>query len=146
MRARWANQSTTSLTYSAASIPGRILPPHLGDRIGHFNVLTVSGLMTGVSILALWLPFNYHTSQAGIIVFALVYGFVSGAFVCLLMPCVAKSGSLDTLGQRFGTFQTVIAVRSVAVSVPFLLPGPFVIKNHPSPLWNADTLIRRTAP
>ncbi|KAK4140138.1 major facilitator superfamily domain-containing protein [Dichotomopilus funicola] len=98
---------------NAASIPGRILPPHLGDRIGHFNVLTVSGLLTGASILALWLPFNYHTSQAGIIVFALVYGFVSGAFVCLLMPCVAKSGSLDTLGQRFGTFQTIIAVSSL---------------------------------
>ena len=62
--------------------------------------------------MTLWLPFNFHSSHAGIIVFALVYGFVSGAFVSLLMPCAAKSGSLDKLGQRFGTFQFVIAVRS----------------------------------
>lgn len=65
---------------------------------------------TGASIVALWLPFNYHPSQAGIIVFALVYGFVSGAFVSLLLPCAAKLGSLETLGQRFGTFQPVIGL------------------------------------
>jgi hypothetical protein len=61
-------------------------------------------------MLALWLPFNYHPSHAGIIVFGLVYGFVSGSFVSLLMPCVAKTGNLETLGQRFGTFQIVMAV------------------------------------
>lgn len=87
------------MTPSATSIPGCILPPHLGDRIGHFNVITVCAFFTGVSILALWLPFNYHNSTAGIVVFS------------LLMPCVAKAGTLDTLGQRFGTFQMVIAVR-----------------------------------
>jgi hypothetical protein len=74
-------------------------------------VIIVCSLLTGGSILALWLPFNYHPSHAGIIVFALVYGFVSGAFVSLLMPCVAKVGSLEILGQRFGTFQTVIGLR-----------------------------------
>lgn len=80
-------------------------------------MLSACALLTGASILALWLPFSYHpaSSHAGIIVFTLVYGFVSGAFVCLLMPCAAKSGSLDTLGQRFGTFQMVVALRSVAL-------------------------------
>ncbi|GAD93694.1 MFS transporter, putative [Paecilomyces variotii No. 5] len=98
---------------NATSIPGRILPPHLGDRIGHFNVITICALCTGVSILALWLPFYYHPSHAGIIIFALIFGFVSGAVVSLLMPCVAKAGSLETLGQRFGTFQMFISVRCV---------------------------------
>lgn len=95
---------------NAASIPGRIIPAYLGDKYGHFNVLTLCAMLTGVSILALWLPFNYHPSQAGIIVFAVVFGFVSGAVVSLVMPCVAKTGTLDTIGQRFGTFQTVIGV------------------------------------
>ncbi|KAF9882669.1 hypothetical protein FE257_005663 [Aspergillus nanangensis] len=95
---------------NSTSIPGRIIPPHLGDRIGHFNVLTICAMLTGGSILCLWLPFNYHPSHAGIIVFALVYGFVSGAVVCLLVPCVAKIGDLTTLGQRFGTFQMIISV------------------------------------
>ena len=34
---------------------------------------------TGASILDLWLPFNYRPSYAGIVVFASVYGFVSGS-------------------------------------------------------------------
>ena len=72
--------------------------------------MTVCSLFTGGSILVLWLPFNYHPSHAGIIVFGAVYGFVSGAVVSLLMPCVAKVGPLETIGQRFGTFQTVIAL------------------------------------
>ncbi|KND93406.1 Riboflavin transporter MCH5 [Tolypocladium ophioglossoides CBS 100239] len=97
----------------ASSVPGRVLPPYLADRIGHFNVITVCSLLTGASILALWLPFSYYPSHAGIIVFALVYGFVSGAFVSLLMPCAAKAGSLETLGQRFGTFQPVMAVSTL---------------------------------
>jgi MFS family permease len=89
------------------------LPPYLGDRFGHFNVITACSLVTGGSILALWLPFNYYPSHAGIIVFALVYGFASGAFVSLLMPCAAKTGTLETLGVRFGTFQTIIGFRLV---------------------------------
>jgi len=93
---------------NATSIPGRVLPPYLGDRFGHFNVITACSMVTGGSILALWLPFNFHPSHAGIIVFALVYGFASGAFVSLLMPCAAKTGTLETLGVRFGTFQTII--------------------------------------
>lgn len=70
-------------------------------------------MLTGGSMLCLWLPFNYHPSHAEIIAFALVYGFVSGAVVSLLMPCVAKTGNLDTLGRRFGTFQMVISIRWV---------------------------------
>jgi hypothetical protein len=66
-------------------------------------------------MLTLWLPFNYHHSQAATIIFALVYGLVSGAFVSLTMPCVFKLGSLETLGQRFGTFQIVMTVRRVLV-------------------------------
>lgn len=62
-------------------------------------------------MLTLWLPFNYHHSHAGTIVFAAVYGFVSGAFISLMMPCVFKLGNLETLGQRFGTFQVVVSVR-----------------------------------
>ncbi|GLA55727.1 hypothetical protein AnigIFM63604_002673 [Aspergillus niger] len=61
-------------------------------------------------MLCLWLPFNYHPSHAGIIVFSAVYGFVSGAVVSLMMPCVAKVGDLQTLGQRFGTFQLIMSV------------------------------------
>ncbi|KAL3468089.1 major facilitator superfamily domain-containing protein [Aspergillus heterothallicus] len=76
---------------NSTSIPSRLLPPHLSDTYGYFNVLTISSFATGASMLLLWLPFNYHHSHAGIIVFAAVYGFFNGAVVSLLMPCVAKA-------------------------------------------------------
>tara|TARA_R110002003_G_scaffold2874_1_gene24679 strand:- start:312 stop:602 length:291 start_codon:yes stop_codon:yes gene_type:complete len=88
--------------------------PHLADQFGVFNIVTMSAGMSGVCMLALWLPFYYHPSHAGLIFFALAYGFFSGAFVSLLMPCVAKAGSIETLGRRFGTFQIVISLRFVA--------------------------------
>jgi MFS family permease len=96
---------------SATSVPGRIIPPYLADIFGHFNTFTLCAFGSGVAILALWLPFNYHQSHAGLIVFALIFGFFSGALVSLFMPCVAKLGKLETLGQRFGTFQIVVSVR-----------------------------------
>ncbi|THC94859.1 hypothetical protein EYZ11_005660 [Aspergillus tanneri] len=45
---------------NVTSVPGRILPPHLGDQLLHFNILTLSAFCTEVSILALWLSFNYY--------------------------------------------------------------------------------------
>ncbi|KAL2810568.1 MFS general substrate transporter [Aspergillus granulosus] len=98
---------------SAASVPGRIIPPWLSDRLGHFNMITLSSFGMGASMLALWLPFNYHYSHAGLFVFSGVYGFFSGAVISLLMPCVAKAGTIETLGQRFGTFQIIISISSL---------------------------------
>ncbi|KAH9885147.1 major facilitator superfamily domain-containing protein [Xylariomycetidae sp. FL2044] len=96
---------------NAATAPGRALPALFADRIGIFNTISVSSLLTGTTILTLWLPFNYYPpTHTAFIVAAAVYGVVSGAFVSLLMPCAAKAGSLDTLGQRFGTFQAVMAL------------------------------------
>lgn len=98
---------------SATSVPGRIIPPYLADVFGHFNAFTLCACGSGVAILALWLPFNYYHSHTGLVVFALIYGFPSGALVSLFMPCVAKLGKLETLGQRFGTFQIAISIRWV---------------------------------
>lgn len=95
---------------SAASVPGRIVPGYVADKLGYFNVMATVSVLTGITISCLWIPFDYHRSHAGIIIFCLAYGLFSGAYISLMMPCAAKSGSLDTLGQRFGTFQSVIAI------------------------------------
>ncbi|KAE8308031.1 major facilitator superfamily domain-containing protein [Aspergillus transmontanensis] len=79
-----------------------------------YRLLNATSVPGRASILALWLSFNYHPSNAGITVFALVYEFVSGSFVSLLMPCVAKAGSLETLGLQFGSFQMIIGVSCLA--------------------------------
>ncbi|KAF2009284.1 MFS general substrate transporter [Aaosphaeria arxii CBS 175.79] len=98
---------------NASSTFGRTIPPYLADHIGSFNVITSSAALSGIAMLALWLPFNYHSSHTGLIFFALAYGFFSGAFVSLLMPCVAKAGSIETLGRRFGTFQIIMSISNL---------------------------------
>lgn len=99
--------------YSAASVPGRVVPGFLADRLGYFNVMTIVSVLAGVSVASLWMPFNHRDSHAGIIMFALAYGLSSGAYVSLMMPCAAKCGKLETLGQRFGTFQSFISIACV---------------------------------
>ncbi|KAF2487778.1 major facilitator superfamily domain-containing protein [Neohortaea acidophila] len=95
---------------NSTSVFGRVLPPYLGDKFGYFNMVTLSAFASAIAILCLWLPFDFHHSHAGLMVFGLVYGFPSGAWVSLLMPCIAKTGELATLGQRFGTFQLVVGL------------------------------------
>ncbi|TAQ86581.1 hypothetical protein B7494_g5090 [Chlorociboria aeruginascens] len=102
---------------NASSIVGRVVPGWIADHFGYFNIIILVSGMTGISVLALWIPFDYHPSHVGLIVFSLVFGFVSGGFVTLMMPCVARSGELKNLGQRFGTFQVVLSL-SVLTSLP----------------------------
>lgn len=106
----FSDSGLLTILRSAGSLPGRIIPGHFADKLGYFNMMVFVSFLTGVSILCLWLPFDTHPSHAGLMVFGVVYGFVSGAYVSLLMPCAAKSGSLETLGQRFGTFQSVVGI------------------------------------
>lgn len=97
---------------SAGSIPGRIFPAYLADRAGYFNVTTIISMLSAVTLLGFLLPLEVITTSthAQIIAFAALYGFWSGAFISMLLPCVARLGSVATLGQRFGTFEAVIAI------------------------------------
>ncbi|KJK65552.1 hypothetical protein P875_00010202 [Aspergillus parasiticus SU-1] len=102
-------------------LPFRVVySPLTSQTASAISMCSMASFGTGASILALWLSFNYHPSHAGITVFALVYEFVSGSFVSLLMPCVAKAGSLETLGLQFGSFQMIIGVRSSSSSRSYM--------------------------
>jgi hypothetical protein len=102
---------TDKRRYSAGSIPGRVTLAALADKLGFFNMMTIISFFSALVMITLWIPFDYHSTHAGLIVFSVVYGYASGGFISLLMPCAAKSGSLETLGQRFGTFQLIMSFR-----------------------------------
>lgn len=85
---------------NATSIFGRILPGILADRIGRFNVTIATTAFSAVIVLALWLPTH---SNAPIIVFTLLFGFSSGAFVSLGPSLVAQISPIRELGVRNGT-------------------------------------------
>jgi len=78
---------------------GRILPAHIGDHLGVFNVMIILSAFGAIMTLALWLP---AASNAPIIVFAIVYGFASGCTLSIIPAMVAKLGHLSQLGSRTG--------------------------------------------
>ena len=85
--------------YNAVSVPGRILPNFAGDYIGPMNVLIPSSFLTGIMALA-WIGIH---SFSGIIAFACLYGFFSGAFVSIApVAIVALTKDLSKLGTRMG--------------------------------------------
>ena len=94
---------------SGASIFGRIIPNFLSDRFGALLVMTIMAYSTTVTILVIWLPVDVYKSTAGIVVFAVFYGFSSGAFVSLLTPVIVElsNGKLQELGVLLGTFMTI---------------------------------------
>ncbi|KXN86183.1 Riboflavin transporter MCH5 [Leucoagaricus sp. SymC.cos] len=101
---------------NAGSIPGRILPAILADYIGPYNAAVPC--IVGLAVLSFAL-FGIHTA-AGIIVFALLYGFTSGACGCFVSVCLRRdltscivlslcapaiavyAKTQDELGIRFG--------------------------------------------
>ncbi|KAK2068949.1 hypothetical protein P8C59_003563 [Phyllachora maydis] len=62
---------------NGASFFGRIIPGALADRIGRLNVLAVAALATGVVTLCLTLA----TTPGGVVAYAVIFGFCSGAIV-----------------------------------------------------------------
>ncbi|KAK1756781.1 putative MFS monocarboxylate transporter [Echria macrotheca] len=68
---------------NGASFLGRVIPGHLADVFGHYNVLIISVIGSGIVGFA-W---TAASNLAGVFVIAVVYGFMSG--VCLHMQGTA---------------------------------------------------------
>ncbi|CAK7214912.1 hypothetical protein SEUCBS140593_002350 [Sporothrix eucalyptigena] len=62
---------------NAASTFGRIIPGILADKLGRINVLATGGTATGIIIMCL----TKAHSTAGLVVFAIFFGFASGTIV-----------------------------------------------------------------
>jgi len=92
---------------NAVSILGRTLPAYLGDRYGRFNMITAFCYLSGLLVLALWLPAR---ATAPIVVFAALYGFTSGAFVSLISACIAQISEIRQIGLRNGSLFAAMSV------------------------------------
>lgn len=91
---------------NAASIFGRIIPGMIADKAGRFNVYIVAVVVSGILVLAGWIP---ATTHAGIYVFAILFGFSSGAVVSLFGACVAQISEISKIGQRTGMLSFMIS-------------------------------------
>ncbi|ATY66732.1 MFS monocarboxylate transporter [Cordyceps militaris] len=70
---------------NAASLAGRIIPGLLADKFGSLEVLIVTSLLSSLLVYC-WLVIH---NLAGIVVFCIFYGFLSGAVVSLPTTVVA---------------------------------------------------------
>jgi MFS family permease len=70
--------------YNAASLFGRVIPGVLADRLGRFNVYIAAALSSAI----LGFCWQAVTTNPGVIVFAAVYGFCSGAIVSMTSVCL----------------------------------------------------------
>jgi len=79
----------------------------LGDKIGRYNMLVLVCYLSGIWILALWLP---ATSEATLVAFAILFGFSSGAYVSLVTPLAMQISPMSELGCRTGIVLLVTAI------------------------------------
>ncbi|RYP66709.1 hypothetical protein DL771_007642 [Monosporascus sp. 5C6A] len=105
IQAQQAGVSPTLVPYllpilNAASIPGRILPGILGDKIGRFNLMILISFISGAVTLALWIPGSGSTGA--IIAYGAIYGFSSGGYVSLAPAVLAQISDIRQIGTRVG--------------------------------------------
>ena len=95
---------------NAASVPGRIVPGLLGQRLGPLRILFTSAIISGLLSLS-WIAIHH---ASGLIALAVLYGFFSGAFVSL--PAVALTiltPNHRTLGTRMGMCSVLCGLGSL---------------------------------
>ncbi|KAI5466826.1 major facilitator superfamily domain-containing protein [Mariannaea sp. PMI_226] len=105
LQAEAAGVSSTLTPYllpilNAVSIFGRILPGIAADKLGRYNIMIVIMFISALFCLAVWIPVK---DTAGILVFAIIFGFSSGGFVSLGPTLIAQISDIREIGTRVGT-------------------------------------------
>jgi len=108
------NLAFYSLTIlNAGSVFGRILPPFLADKAGAYNVLLPSILGCGAVLFGLFGIHNF----TGVVVFGVLFGFFSGAYISLIPPLlVTLCRDLNELGVRIGFAFSVVSIAQLVGS------------------------------
>ena len=107
-----AHHISPSLAFSVLAvlngggILGRIAPPYLSDVFGRFNILAPSAFFAGLCTLVFWF-FAQNTIE--IMFYAAIFGFFSGAFNALIIPCIAQISEITEIGVRIGMLYSIIS-------------------------------------
>ncbi|PQE04966.1 monocarboxylate transporter protein [Rutstroemia sp. NJR-2017a BBW] len=97
---------------NGASCIGRYLPGYIADKIGRYNTMIISSFLAMASVLGLWLPdalSGKPPSLALLIVFDVVFGFVSGANVTLVPVCLGQLCDTQEYGRYYASAFTFCA-------------------------------------
>ncbi|KIW69702.1 hypothetical protein PV04_05564 [Phialophora macrospora] len=91
---------------NAASLFGRVAAGWLADRYGHFNLCSTSAMVSA----AVAFSWTAATSSAGIVVWALAYGFCSGSIMALQVSCGTKLATPETYGTAVGMIMAIVSL------------------------------------
>lgn len=84
---------------NAGSVPGRVVPNYLADKLGALNVM-LTVMVSSAVLMYGWLGI---TSFGGLVVFALLYGLFSGGVVSMTPTVVVKlTTDMSRVGTRLG--------------------------------------------
>ncbi|EPE26923.1 MFS general substrate transporter [Glarea lozoyensis ATCC 20868] len=92
---------------NGGSFFGRLLAGIVADMIGRVNTLIISIAFCIVTCFGLWLPAGDSTPM--IVVFAVIFGFVSGSNLSLSPVCVGQMCKTENYGRYFATCWMVVA-------------------------------------
>jgi len=110
---------------NASSVFGRTIPNMLADHFGPMNALTAVSFGAGILILGLFGVSNV----AGVAVFAVLYGFFSGAVLSLVSPTLASlSPHPSQIGVRLGLaffIGSVCNLTGTPIDGALLTAGPY---------------------
>ncbi|KAL1875694.1 hypothetical protein VTK73DRAFT_9949 [Phialemonium thermophilum] len=110
---------------NAGSFVGRILPGYYADKIGPFNANIISVALSIVACLAIWLPAGHTT--AGLVVFAVVFGFTSGSNISLVPVSIGRLCTTQQYGRYYATCYTIV---SIACLIGIPIAGQILSANH----------------
>lgn len=105
---------------NAASCVGRYAAGDLADRSGRYNTMIVSLFLCTVSVLCFWMVdilVPKLNNDALLIVFVLLFGFVSGLNVSLTPICLGQPCKIHEYGRYYASCFTVVYF-GVLVSIP----------------------------
>lgn len=107
---------------SAGSIAGRIIPGLVADRLGSLNTLAICTILAGLLGFC-WIAIG-EGAEGGMIVWSLLYGAFSGAFVSLQPTAIVSvTKDLSSIGSRMG-LNTVVSSFGILIGSP--IAGVFV--------------------
>ncbi|KAK6866411.1 MFS transporter [Apiospora arundinis] len=94
---------------NAASFFGRVAPGHLADISGHYNLLTIFTLLSGL----IGFTWTKATSLAGLVIWGLAYGFTSGAVMSLQGACAGKMAPPQFQGLAVGCLMGCLSIAAL---------------------------------
>ncbi|KAF8610236.1 MFS general substrate transporter [Ceratobasidium sp. AG-I] len=95
---------------NAASIFGRTIPNFIADKYGPFNLLIPCATIAGVLIFAMF----GVKSSGSLVIFAILYGFFSGAYISLIPPVfISLSRNMQEIGLRLGLAFAVLGLSAL---------------------------------